>query len=289
MTVVHVTRQMSVEEAQTLLNTKPNTTDPLLITDYPTTVISHETQKPIALLTKALDDDCRLLTAAALKHHKLYGGGVVRAGGMRSRSATFGFSGAAPQMSRPTPSASAWAYQDATGHAVIANYATELNRVLFQDGPKEISDKHLVTKNSIHADWRLGDTCWTSGIVNDTANLYYHYDKNNVEGTWSAMIVLRAGVRGGYLHLPEYDLTLPCGNGDIVYFPGMSLVHGVTPIVKSLPSGRRFSIVYYSMKNFVNKPSSLTSVQTSRARQSVLSESLLDRQRAAGLLRDQPK
>ena len=286
MKTITATRVLTGEPLASLLNKKVDDHSPMLIEEYPTMVVDSLTNNPVLLLAKGEPEDSRILTAAAVEHSKHYGGGVVRAGGMRSRSATFGFSGPAPQMQRPAPTASAWAYQNPEGHAVIANYAATLHKVLNDYGPAEIVARHSEVKQLLHPDWRLGNTCWTSGIVNDTANLYYHYDKNNVLDTWSAMIVLRAGVSGGFLHVADYDLTLPCNHGDILYFAGMSLVHGVTPIRVALPGGYRYSIVYYSIKKFLGMPASTVSVENSQSRQSVLGETLLERQRKTGLLND---
>lgn len=97
-------------------------------------------------------------------------------------------------------------------------------------------------------EWKIGESnLWTSGVVNDTAQLPYHRDNFNYP-VWSAMPVLRRGVRGGHLHIPEYDLVIPCQDSYAVFFKGKDLVHGVTPITKKVPDGYRFSIVYYALR-----------------------------------------
>ena len=62
------------------------------------------------------------------------------------------------------------------------------------------------------------------------------------------MPVLRRGVRGGALHLPEYDLTVACRDGWVVAFNGYELWHGVTPIELAEEDAYRISVVYYSLR-----------------------------------------
>lgn len=289
MITVSAARALTDADASKLKNQRVDALNPNTFEGHPLQVVDADTGSPVMLLARAETEDVHQLTGAAAAHSKHFGQGVVRAGGMRSRSAIFGYSAPQPQMSRPTVSAAAWAYLNPESHSTIANYAESLDKILTEFGPESVVDKHARVKEELHPDWRLKDTCWTSGIVNDTANLYYHYDKNNIPGTWSAMIVLRAGVRGGHLHVADYNLTLPCNNGDILFFPGMSLVHGVTPITRSLPSGFRYSVVYYSIKRFIGLDGIEGNVAKAQIRQAYLDETLLARQRKAGLLVEESK
>ena len=62
------------------------------------------------------------------------------------------------------------------------------------------------------------------------------------------MPVLRRGMDGGMLHLPEYDIIVPCQDSYAVYFKGKELVHGVTPMKKRKDDGYRYSIVFYALQ-----------------------------------------
>src|SRR3982751_17283 len=99
----------------------------------------------------------------------------------------------------------------------------------------------------IDRDWKLGESEWTSGVINASARLPYHRDAMNFP-VWSAMPVLRRHMDGGHLHVPEYDLVLPCRDGWGVFFPGYDLVHGVTPMSPTRPDGYRYSLVYYALR-----------------------------------------
>lgn len=93
----------------------------------------------------------------------------------------------------------------------------------------------------------MGDSHWTSGVLNRTSGLAYHTDRNNFPGTWSAMVCVRRGIRGGHLRLPAYDLVVPCSDGQVVYFPGSTILHGVTPFTRAGDDAYRFTAVYYAV------------------------------------------
>ncbi|NBQ37927.1 MAG: hypothetical protein EBU42_10465, partial [Synechococcus sp.] len=165
------------------------------------------------------------------------------------------------------------------------DYAADLQAVIDAEGPKNAQKHASEALTHLHPDWRLGGTPWTSGIVNDTAGLYYHYDRNNFPGVWSAMVVVRAGTRGGHLHIVDYDLTLACRDGDLIYFPGMDLMHGVTPITSSLRGGYRFTSVYYSVKSFQGKPGADESLKNAASHRSTLEDDLVARQKDSGFIK----
>ena len=112
-------------------------------------------------------------------------------------------------------------------------------------------DEHVVT-GSVLNEWRIGSKAlWTSGVINQMNVLPYHRDRNNL-AMWSAMPTVRSAMGGGRLHLPEFDLTFPCGDGDVTWFYGRGLVHGNTPLERRKPGGYRYSIVYYALKGMVD-------------------------------------
>jgi hypothetical protein len=101
-------------------------------------------------------------------------------------------------------------------------------------------------------DWRLTEaSLWTSGVINKESSLPYHRDGNNFDA-WSVMPVVRRGVRGGHLHLPEFDMVVPCRDGYSVMFYGKRIVHGVTPMAKTMPDAYRVSVVYYALRGLKN-------------------------------------
>lgn len=278
-----IDRKLTSEQAAEWANRRVVPSEPYDVIDMPALFRDRLTGDPVALLARADPEDVERLTGA-IHAYRGHFGGVVRAGGMRSKSATFGFSGPSPVMQRFAPSAAAWAWQHPESHDAVAGYASKLREMFLRLGPEVPVGANETTRLKINEDWRMGDTCWTSGIVNDTAGLYYHYDRNNVPSTWSAMITLRAGTKGGHLHIADYDLTMSCRNGDLLFFPGMDLIHGVTPITESLKGGYRFTAVYYSVKRFLKMASSAESLERAQVRRADLEDTLIERQKNDGMI-----
>ena len=96
-----------------------------------------------------------------------------------------------------------------------------------------------------------GSTGWTSGVVNKTSVLPYHFDSGNIAGSWNAQVVLRDRIGGGALHCPSIvtldgrSVALACDDASLILFDGQSRMHGVTPLVRRR-GGYRYSIVYYA-------------------------------------------
>lgn len=118
----------------------------------------------------------------------------------------------------------------------------------FKEFAPEAHEETLDLVSEIAPAWRIRGTPWTSGIINKTAALPYHVDKDNVKGSWSAMILARRNVSGGLLHLAHYNVYLAVPHGSLTLFDGQSIVHGVTPMRVSGPNAQRFSCVVYAKR-----------------------------------------
>lgn len=105
-----------------------------------------------------------------------------------------------------------------------------------------------IVRSQIHTDWLIGNTPFTSGVINFTAGLPYHKDSGNLLGSWSLMLSLRSNVDGGNLHLPEYGVTLGIFDRSLTIFNGQAVWHGVTPFHISRRNAHRFTIVYYAKR-----------------------------------------
>ena len=283
MEIIEVPRVVTESEAKEWKNKRVDEHQP---TDLPDEFIAVDASTGVPFLLQARADkgSVEQQRQAIMSYRKEFSG-VVRAGGMRSKSATFGFVAPSAVMQRLAPSAASWAWQHPESHTAICDYAAYLSQVMDEKGPQNARQGNSEARSQLNPDWRLGDTCWTSGIVNDTAGLYYHHDRNNIPGSWSAMLVVRAGTRGGHLHVVDYDLTLRTRDADLVYFPGMDLMHGVTPITQSLKGGYRFTSVYYAVKRFIGAPSSKEALRAASERRSGLEDDLIARQRDQGMIK----
>lgn len=171
--------------------------------------------------------------------------------GVKNVSRVFGYGGRQPMLQRYA-CAPCGGYKLAPGpHAVIADTTADVLAAAVRDADPDRADHDAaVVRERVLPDWRMGESWWTSGVLNHTSPMPYHRDGNNLKA-WSAMVTLRRGVRGGHLHLPEYDLTLPCRDGDVTWFPGWGLVHGVTPLHRT-GNGYRFSAVYYAVRTMAH-------------------------------------
>lgn len=172
---------------------------------------------------------------------------VVRGHGSRSGARTFGYGARQVVMQRNCCREVNGAQEHPTAHAAILAGADTLAGMLGEVLPDIAQRDHALAKAEVLPEWRIRNSQWTSGVVNWTAPLPYHYDRNNLEPIWSAMVVARRGIRGGHLHVPELDVVLECRDGDVVLFPGWRFVHAVTPMVKVTKDAYRFSAVYYAV------------------------------------------
>ncbi|WAB09178.1 oxidoreductase [Gordonia phage LittleMunchkin] len=179
-------------------------------------------------------------------------GGVQRQKNYRSRSRTFGYAPRRPVMGREACTLTSITSEQPDVAAMLETYADQFSRHLRAISPETV-DANLATLGDVLPEWRLGEAkLWTSGVINDTAQLPYHRDGFNFP-TWSAMPVLRRGTRGGHLHLPEWNLAVPCADSTVTFFEGFRWVHGVTPITRlKAREGYRISVVYYALKGMLN-------------------------------------
>lgn len=172
---------------------------------------------------------------------------TLRASGTRNTSRTFGFTTRSAVLQREacTPSSLAWEAPEA--QMVLNDTATELANYLREQLP-EVFEHDYQTVQAVLPEWRMTeDSLWTSGVINQSSALPYHRDGSNFD-TWSAMPVVRRGMDGGYLHMPEYDITIACRDGWALWFNGYAYVHGVTPLKARAKDGYRYSIVFYAKR-----------------------------------------
>tara|TARA_R110000824_G_scaffold96892_6_gene231679 strand:- start:4200 stop:5021 length:822 start_codon:yes stop_codon:yes gene_type:complete len=124
---------------------------------------------------------------------------------------------------------------------VVAKYYQELS-------PDTAVDHQKITDSQIKKRFHLAETMFTSGIVNKTNVLPYHYDSGNFKGAWSAMLGLKKHMEGGSLVIPEYDIALEIADGSLTFFDGQATLHGVTPIQRRVVGAERYTLVWYSLK-----------------------------------------
>lgn len=238
--VRRIRRVLSAEEVDAYKGEPVGDLEPTV--DEAVVYVDDETGEPVAAYLPIAD--------AALLRKAVHGvpmTGVQRSTAFRSQSRTFGAVPRKPTMRRDDCRLSALAAAAPERHKVLELFATQLGATLREIAPAVV-EADLLTLGVVDPGWRMGeDRLWTSGIINRSAQLPYHRDAFNFR-TWSAMPVVRRGMRGGYLSVPEYGLVFPCRDGWCVYFCGRELMHGVTPMRPTGKDSYRYSVVYYALR-----------------------------------------
>jgi len=131
--------------------------------------------------------------------------------------------------------------------------AAEIAASYYRKNNPELSSAHQqLTDEKVLGNYRMGSTMFTSGIINDNNPLLYHFDAGNYKGVWSAMFGFKKGIEGGFLAMPEIDIKFKISDKSLSMFDGQGILHGVTPIKKTHPDAKRYTIVYYSLQQMWN-------------------------------------
>lgn len=173
---------------------------------------------------------------------------TTRAAGWQNTSRTFGYAPRRPVYGREGCENTRLWDERPDLHTTLLQYGERVRhqlQTIFPDVAER--DAQTMANSDVKDEWRLGETNWTSGVVNRSSSLPYHRDGFNFP-VWTAMPVLRRHMRGGYLHIPEYNAVVASRDGWAVFFPGYELVHGVTPMTPTREGGYRYSVVYYALK-----------------------------------------
>lgn len=171
-----------------------------------------------------------------------------RSNGLKQESNLFGYT---PRITfrQDYCSITAMAEKYPKQHTIISSFIENIH-TYYQKYFPETYDKHNeIVKDKVLTEWKMGDTPFTSGIVNKNNALKYHTDTGNFKGVLSNMVVLKKGVRGGHLVVPELDMAFNCSDNSLVIFNGQDLVHGVSPIEYEDEGAYRYSVVYYSLES----------------------------------------
>lgn len=203
-----------------------------------------DTGVPILLYAPYPGDLARLRNAVLVIDYATVGRGGM---GWKNAARTFGMAPRKPLLQREACQPTALMRDQPDVHRVLEEAAAVCQAQL-TDALPEVAAADRANIGQVLPEWRLDEeSVWTSGIVNKTSALPYHRDEMNFHA-WSAMPVVRRDVAGGRLHIPEYDRTVGCRDGWVVYFMGKTLIHGNTPVRVTRPGGYRISVVYYALR-----------------------------------------
>lgn len=209
----------------------------------------------------------------------------VRAAGIRNKANVFGYVSRNPIMKRAACVECAGARTHPKEHRGIIDAASVLAEMMREVVP-DVHRQQLETLEAVKPEWKLPGGLWTSGVLNKTSALGYHYDRNNFDA-WSAMPVIRRHTRGGNLHIPRLDVVLKLDDGDVLFFNGQAWVHGVTPIKLLRDDAYRFSAVYYPVRKMKQCLAWEEELEHAREWRTRNEDTLLQRQREQGSLQDE--
>ena len=224
------------------------------------------------------------VAVARIKRWEGKGKNDGRALGLKSINRTFGY--------RPRLAIR----HDFCSRAIIAREHPEVESVLFDWSricserlafwmPNVYAEQKAWAEHNILPEWRISDSVYTSGIINQTSALGYHRDQGNHEGSWSSMLVFQRDTEGGLLVMPELRLAFDFDEPTLIQFDGMRVLHGVTKIRTKTPHAYRYSIVWYLREQlkaglpFAKEMARYQKIKTERevARSKLTRDELIDR------------
>lgn len=172
---------------------------------------------------------------------------TLRSSGTRNRSRVFGFTTRSAVLQRESCTPTSLAWESPEAQITLNETATVLGEYLREQLP-EVFEHDFAEVSQVLPEWRMTeDALWTSGVINQSSALPFHRDGSNFD-TWSAMPVVRRGMDGGHLEMPEFGITINCKDGWALWFNGYAHVHGVTPLKPRTKDGYRYSIVFYAKR-----------------------------------------
>jgi len=171
----------------------------------------------------------------------------TRTSGLKTTSRIFGYN---PRnvIRKDFCSATSMATEHPNEHAAICAFGSTLAELYAQHFPQVYAMHKNEVDAKFTAGWRIGNTPFTSGIVNKNNPLKYHFDAGNVKNVLSNMVVFKRGIGGGYLSCPEFDIGFEVADNTVILFDGQNILHGVTPIEKQSSDSYRYSMVYYTLQ-----------------------------------------
>lgn len=135
----------------------------------------------------------------------------------------------------------------------IMNHGCELACEIYEKWfPEHYKAALAEVATQVPADWRHNTTPYLTININMNHAIKYHRDTGNFKGALSTVLILKEGIEGGQLVVPEYGFTLSQRDGAFSLFEGQRILHGVLPIKKTTPTGYRASVVYYSLSGMKN-------------------------------------
>jgi hypothetical protein len=158
-----------------------------------------------------------------------------------------------PHMRREFASSSSVHYHENARTFVKAMLlASEESMALIKQLAPSIYETQVESMSKVKDKWRFGKY-FTSSISNYNISAGFHVDNANIKGCINVIICKRSNSKGGCTTIPDYDATVDSCDNSMLVYPAWRNVHAVTPIIPLADDGYRNTLVFYSLKAFLNE------------------------------------
>lgn len=139
----------------------------------------------------------------------------------------------------------AWNYAHMSEWQKAIPMIEEISKLFESHAPEKFEYQSRVAKQ-VHKDWLIGETVFSTVTVNKNFRTALHRDGLNLQNSFSAFNVLRAGnFVGGHLVFPRYRIAISADNQDLLFFMPQE-PHGNTEMkAVNGKAFERISLVYY--------------------------------------------
>lgn len=235
---------MSEEEALKYLK------EPAQVSDAPTVLedefVAVDEQGVVQMVyIKLPEDDMFIKLKGVLQ--KLKYGKSTRVGGLTTESTIFGYQPPVEIRMRPYCSMTTLASEYPKVDAFMAKYCEVAIMPLLHKHYANNLAEHMEAIKEVKQDWLMRGTPFTGGVINNSNQLNYHTDIQNIKNTVGALAYFVRDTDGGELVLPRYGVSIKPKDRHVILFRN-DLVHGVAPITRLNKHSYRFSIVWYANK-----------------------------------------
>ena len=129
--------------------------------------------------------------------------------------------------------------------------ASIIGMTLIKKLAPELHEQQLEAVKGVNDRWTFGKH-FTSSISNYNISAPFHRDTRNIVNSLNIIYTKRANSEGGCLHVPEYNATFEQPDNSMLVYPAWKNMHGVTPIKEHANGGYRNSLIFYSLKAFID-------------------------------------
>lgn len=185
---------------------------------------------------------------------------MMRSSGLRDKakdvsqfSTILGSIAPKPHMGRDYASISSVHYYDTAKTFIKAMLlASQESMQLVKQLAPTIYDSQVEHMKEVKDKWRFGKY-FTSSISNYNISAGFHIDNANIKGCVNVIICKRQNSKGGCTTVPDYGATVDSCDNSMLVYPAWRNVHAVTPIIPLSDNGYRNTLVFYSLKAFLNE------------------------------------